>query len=361
MPPKDTPREATKAHSALSQGQVHTLAGPLAALLNERATRQAQATLSLELEEGLSGADRLRLSWRAHPQGLDGLRGSLWTDARQRGAAALNALPAPMEQQRSGLLGHPELHGELFIALVFHLQEPPPERVPTAQLAGRTHDRYYRELPDMPGDLDSAAAILLSGLPQVAHLREQARTRLEWALAQSPVPVWESGGWYGPHCPAVTGRALMAAGALNLSVPDAAIAPLRAIQGWARSPHYPDAVVASALVLQGLEAVGHDHPGLRRLLATAPCGSWSPLAVAASVEAVGPALSPRRREQLLVRLLRTQRFDGAWGPSPWFMVPAPQGGMQPFGDAAYTTAAVLSALRALQPAPWRDLPGAAAR
>ncbi len=332
---------------------VDTRLGPLSAWL--AAHRPASHQALFDADRAVFGPDapRARL-WQKAATPLDQQRQAAWALAQKSTRAATELAHPPREIQRSGLLGHPELHGRLFPALrAAALGAPLPPDLDAA------HDRYYAQLPEMPGDLDSAAAIALHGGP--ASLLPAALERLTWALAQDPVPVWDAPGWFGPHCPAVTARAVEAAAAHGLPVPQRVLDGLLALAPWVRAVHYPDPVLASAMVARALRAHGQRHGALERMFATAPCAQWSALATASVASFGGARLSLRRQEQLLVRLLTLQRWDGSFPASPWYLVPGMHGGMQPFGSSALNTWAALRALEALQPRPVADLQGEAQR
>lgn len=332
---------------------VDTRLGPLSAWLAAHQPAAHQALF--DADRAVFGADapRARL-WKRAPESLDALRLAAWMQTQKSTRAATESAQAPQEIQRSGLLGHTELHGRLFPALrAAALGAPWPEDL------APPHDRYYRQLPEMPGDVDSAAAIALHGGPET--LLTGALERLAWALRQDPVPVWDAPGWFGPHCPAVTARAVEAAAAHGLPVPQRVLDGLLALAPWVRAVHYPDPVFASVLVARALRAHGQQHGAMERMFATAPCAQWSPLATASVASFGGERLSLRRREQLLVRLLNLQRWDGSFPASPWYLVPKMHGGMQPFGSSDLNTWAALRALEALRPRPVADLRGEARR
>ncbi|MFT5586304.1 MAG: hypothetical protein ACI9VR_003901 [Cognaticolwellia sp.] len=337
--------------------------GPLAAWLAAHDPASHQALADLDPRVFPPDARRGKL-WRRAEQDLNTLRQQVWLRTQKSGLQACSSLEVPTEIQRSGLLGHPVLHGRLFPALLFKgllVQEQPfkSEARPNAPLPEQSHDRYYAELPEMPGDVDSAAAIALAEEP--IHLLKGALERLRWALAQNPMPVWQGEGWFGPHCPAVSGRALSAAAAHGIPVNPALIADLSALSPWVKGIHYPDPVVASVLVAQGLRDQGQPHRALERMMASAPVSNWSVLGTAKVASFAGDRLSPRRREKLLVRLVQTQRWDGSWPATPWYLVPALHGGMTVFGSSAYNTAAALRALAELRPGPHPEAPPAAAQ
>ena len=307
--------------------------------------------------------------WRRAELGLDTLRLGLWEKTQKTAQLESIRQRPPVEIQRSERLSGATLHGRLFPGLLYSALNK------RAKVPEQDHDRYYAELPEMPGDLDSAAAIALCQAP--APLLPGALERLRWGLAQTPMPVWqgpsarvrapsdsapwEGQSWFGPHCPAVTGRALSAAALHALPVHPGLIEELLARPPWVRGVHYPDPVVASVLVAQGLRDQGRPHVGLERMMASASVSDWSPLATAKVASFMGKRLNPRRREQLLVRLVQTQRWDGSWPSSPWYLVPAMHGGMTPFGSVAMNTAAALRALEALRPCPLRGGPPEAAQ
>lgn len=326
---------------------VDTRLGPLSAWLARQRPSSHQALFDADRAVFGPKAPRERL-WRKAAAPLDRQRQAAWTRAQKSARAATESTQTPQEIQRSGLLGHPELRGRLFPALrAASLGAPWPADLDPA------HDRYYDALPEMPGDLDSAAAIALhGGLPA---LLPGALERLRWALAQDPVPVWDAPGWFGPVCPAVTARAVQAAAAHGIPVPRRVLDGLHALRPWVQAAHYPDRIFASLLVARALRSQGEPHGALERMMATASVSQWSALATASVASFAGERLSLRRREQLLVRLLTLQRWDGSFPASPWYLVPGIHGGMQIFGSSALNTWAALRALEALQPRPVADL------
>lgn len=332
---------------------VDTHLGPLAAWLASKQPGSHQALADAEPRVFPPHA-RPAMLWRKAEQDLDTLRQGLWERTQKSARNATYGQSPPVEIQRSGLVSKDLLRGELFPALVHQSLTGGTEPLPA-----QAHDRYYAELAEMPGDLDSAAAIALARAP--FPLLPGALKRLRWGLAQNPMPVWQGEGWFGPHCPAVSGRALSAAAQHDIAVNPELLDTLAALRPWVHGTHYPDPVVASVLVAQGLRDQGRAHLGLERMMASGTVSAWSPLAVAKVASFMGDRLSARRQEQLLVRLIQTQRWDGSWPSSPWYLVPAMHGGMTPFGSVAINTAAALRALEVLQPCPRRAVPPEAAR
>lgn len=332
---------------------VDTHLGPLAAWLASEQPSSHQALADADPRVFPPHA-RARMLWRKAETDLDGLRQGVWEVAQKSARDATYGQSPPVEIQRSGLVHRDVLRGQLFPALLHQglLEAAHP-------LPAQAHDRYYAELPEMPGDLDSAAAIALASAP--SPLLPGALERLAWGLAQNPMPVWQGEGWFGPHCHGVSGRALSAAARHGIPVNPSLLDALAALRPWVQGTHYPDPVVTSVLVAQGLRDQGRAHLGLERMMASATVSDWGPLAVAKVASFMGDRLSARRREQLLVRLIQTQRWDGSWPPSPWYLVPAMHGGMTPFGSVAINTAAALRALEALRPCPLRGGPPGATR
>lgn len=290
-------------------------------------------------------------------------------------------LRGTFEIQRSGLLGLPELHGDLFAPLLtlqaasragFEVQS-----LLETLLSGRERSPlvYYRDLDTMPRDADDAALVLILAREPVRFrfpdaMLAQAREVIRACVTRDgPVQVWESQGqdWFGPVCAGVGARVLHA-WAMDPAMgppPARSVAWLLSMLEGEKPPqavHYPSRAVASSLLLQCLGALLPRLSGATRTRTRdaiqklnvrlrsgqQPDGSWAGSVVdtvyaALVLREIGalPSGSLRCAQRWLANM---QRWDGLWPESGLFLCPHPNGEMRLFGSVLLSSALALALL-----------------
>jgi hypothetical protein len=293
------------------------------------------------------------------------------------------------EIQRSGLLGRDELEGDLFVPLLvlelgaragLDVAEPLRQVVAPRLEQGL---RYYRDLPQMPNDVDDAAELLILSrlVPEVVPelLLKQARMIISlgrqpggdlatWVELPGEPTGWNKERWFGPSCLGVTARALRAAALDGLWTTAQLIESVEGLvagrdrDGGYTGVHYPSRIATTALVVMALVEVSRwTGAELTEPLGEAvrwlsgqqrPSGSMgkSSLETALAVIALGEAgeLSLPVAGDAAAWLIRGQRWDGLWPGAPIFLCPYPDGSMRAFEAPMLSAAAALAALEAVR-------------